>query len=341
MPETVLVADANIDFLDQTRAILERQSYQFIQAINGEDARFKLEQNEIDFFLVNARLPAMDGVELCQFVRQELQLPLPVALMVGQGNAYPPPEALDLADGLLVRPLRPQELLNCLHHLRVIRYFLQETMALREQIAQLEGGGAVASAAPQTPPPTPPPAAPPEPMPEALTATPAPKSAEPEEEEGPLYAMSWFRKMAALEVKRAIRFRHPLSLLLMAYDMTEEYLSAHPQETLEDLSDTLAHSVRSVIRDIDIPVQFSRDHILILLPNTDIEGAISAASRIKGAVTERLHQELMETHGTPPTISIGATTSSIRGRTSWRSTFRGQGSRLVGSVRHPRPAARA
>lgn len=300
MRETILVADPNIDFLDQTRSILEQQNYQFIQAVNGEEAQFKLEQEDVDFLFVNTVLPLVDGITLCQFVREELQLPIPIMLMVGQGEAYPPPEALDIADGVLVRPIRPRELVSALHHLRVVRYFLQENIQLRQQLTDTPGNY-TAPPAPEAPAPTPPPA------PSEPAAPP-----EPHPDDTPLYPMSWFKKLATLEVKRAIRFHHPLSLLLLANDLTDEYLEQTPPDVLAYLSQSLAQSVRNSIRDIDIPVQFSRDHILILLPNTDIEGAISAASRIRGAVYTLLQQAYAPNYGMPPSISIGATTSSVQ-----------------------------
>jgi two-component system cell cycle response regulator len=124
--------------------------------------------------------------------------------------------------------------------------------------------------------------------------------------------MKWFRKLATLEVKRAIRFHQPLSLLLMAYDYTEEYLKAHPENVIELLSTELASALRNSIRAIDIPVQFSRDHLLILLPNTGIEGAIRGATRIKNTLYEHLRQSPAAPYH-PPTVSIGATTSPTQG----------------------------
>lgn len=307
MRETILVADGNIEFLDQTRSILTHHNYHFVQAMSGEEARMKLEQDDIDFCLVNQSLPPDTGLSLCQFVREDLQLPIPVALMVGQGDAYPPHETLDLVDGVLVRPLRPQELINCLHHLRVIRYFLQENAELRRQIAQ---GVPAAPATPiHVPEPTP------QPVPEP-TPQPAPQPAVPVEsspDDTALYPMPWFKRLAALEVQRAIRFRQPLSLLLLAFDLTEPILQQTPEEDLAYLSAVLAQNVRDVIRSIDIPVQFSRDHILILLPNTGVQGVLTAADRIRSAVLHLMHQELAGRYQyTIPTISIGATTSSTQ-----------------------------
>ncbi len=290
MHETILVADPNIQFLDQTRALLESRNYQFVQAMDEQEARLRLEQNEIDLCLINLSLPSAGGTELYRYIREELNSPIPVAWMVGQGEPYPHPEVLDLAESILIRPLRPKELMSCIHNLRMTRHLLEQNYNLSQQ---LEGQGGVQ--APQAAPPN---------------EEPARKEESPDDT--PLYPMSWFRKLAALEVKRAIRFQQPLSLLLMAYDMTDEYLQHCSTEQLEALAQSLAEVVRQTIRDIDIPVQFSQDHILILLPNTGIEGAIQEATRIRQDIWQMLRHELTAHYGEVPTISIGATTSSVQ-----------------------------
>lgn len=293
MHETILVADPNIQFLDHTRALLEHRNIHFIQAMDEQEARMRLEQNDIDMCLINVSLPSSGGPELARFIREELGQPIPIAWMIGQGDAMPDPEVLELAEGLLKRPLRPQEVFSCLHGLRMSRHLLAQNLQMAHQLENHDGSAPAAAPAPA----------------EAAHSAP-PKEESPDDT--PLYPMSWFRKLAALEVKRAIRFHQPLSLLLMAYDMTDDYLQGCPPDQLEGLSRTLAEMVRQTIRDIDIPVQFSQDHILILLPNTGIEGAIQEATRIRQDLTQLLHHELVPQYGEIPTLSIGATTSSVQ-----------------------------
>lgn len=298
MSDTILVADPNIQFLDHTRQLLEEYSFNFVQALNGEEAKLKLELDKIDLCLLNASLPSISGAMLCNYIKQDLQRPIPVAFMIAQGEEIPPPDVLDLSDGLLLRPIRPKELMACIRSLQTIRNLQVQNTELRKRIQP----GVPVSAPPQNAPPPPPPPA----------EEKKPSNNENQEPEGPLYPMNWFRKLATLEVKRAIRFHHPLSLLLMSFDLTEDYLEQYTEQEVALLSETLAKAVRQSIRDIDIPVQFSRDHVLILLPNTGIEGSIQGAARIKGAVTQILRREISPNLG-PPTLSIGATTSSTQG----------------------------
>lgn len=299
MHEAILVADPNIQFLDHTRAILEHRHYQFVQAMDVQEARLRLEQDQVDICLINLNLPSHGGLELYKYIREELARPIPIAWMVAQGDVMPEAEILDLAEGLLLRPLDSKSLLGCIHSLRMSRHLLEQNYHLLQQMenAEVYTGMEPASVAPVV---------------QEQSAPAQPPLSEEPEEDTPLYPMSWFRKLAALEVKRAIRFHQPLSLLLMAYDMTDEYLQQCLPGQLDVLSRSLAETVRQTIRDIDIPVQFSQDHILILLPNTGIEGAIQEATRIRQESLQILRQELTSRYGHIPTISVGATTSSIQ-----------------------------
>jgi len=296
MSETILVADPNMQFLDHTRYLLEKEGYQFLQAINGEEAKMKLELDPVDLFLVNVEMPNIDGPSLCEYIKTDLNRPIPSALMIPSGTAPLSESERSKADALLIRPLRSKELMSCIQSLQTIRSLLIQTHELRRRLSSGEGAS---DSSPNLPP------SPPQSQP------PAPQQQQ-EEEDSPLYPMSWFRKLATLEVKRSIRFHQPLSLLVLAYDMTEEYLQAIDQSTLKVLSDALAESVHEVIRAIDIPVQFSGEHILILLPNTGIEGAIQGATRIKHEILQRLPYKL-PANWQAPTIGIGVTTSSTHG----------------------------
>ncbi|MCB9643359.1 MAG: diguanylate cyclase [Myxococcales bacterium] len=308
MQQTVLVADQNTQFLDQTRFFLEQQGFNFLQSINGEEAKLKLEHDQVDFFLVNVDLPLIDGPTLCEFVRKELGRPCATALMVSQGHPMPSPSRRNVADSLLIRPLQPRMLLTFIQNLETIRRLTIQNLELKRR---LQDPNAPVQSVP-VPAPVPVQAPIPEPVAVPTPAPIAPAAAANDEPDGPLYPMKWFRKLATLEVKRAIRFHQPLSLLLMAYDYTEEFLQGNGEETLEMLSNELGFALRSSIRAIDIPVQFSRDHLLILLPNTGIEGAIRGATRVKNAIYEHLRQGPATSYG-PPTISIGATTSPTQG----------------------------
>jgi PleD family two-component response regulator len=296
--ETVLVVDPNIEFLDRTRQILEEDGYRFLQSMHWEDARLKLEQETIDCLLVNALLDEEGGESLLEYARHTLGLTCGTALMVGQSDPMPDEYVMGRADLLLIRPLRPKELRLALQALAAIRSLLQGGASYAEPVGYNESYLDEPTPVPATP--EPPPVPPPVPVQPA------------EDEDTPLYPMSWFRRLAVLEVKRAIYFGQPLSLLLLSYDMTEDFIAYHSEETLEQLAVALAYAVSQAAREVDLPVQFSRDHILVLLPNTDVIVVLEEASRLKDETTRLLSREF-EGSLQPPSLSVGATTSTSDG----------------------------
>ncbi len=277
---SVLIADPNIHFIDRSRKILESHNYRVIQALDDQEASLRLSEEQIDFALLNIDLPKGGGVIVADKIRSQASSTIPIGWIIPQGRQLPEQELLSRAEGVLIKPVCPKELWTCLHHLKIVGQYLsgqstsRRTPQRSEPASQPAGGSS-------------------------------------EDLNSPLYPISWFRKLAALEVKRALRFQQPLSLILIAFDFDPVYKSRLSNEELNYYSNSLAEAVGVVARDIDIPVQFSQEHILILMPNTDVEGAILEATRIKEELSKILREKL---YSQPmiPTISIGVTTSSAR-----------------------------
>jgi PleD family two-component response regulator len=87
---------------------------------------------------------------------------------------------------------------------------------------------------------------------------------------GRLLQFELFKRILHIELKRSRRYGFPLSLLVATLDEP-----ARPSDR-----DGLASSVRSAIRDIDIPVAFGATDVLVVMPHTDLEGARLVAERI-------------------------------------------------------------
>ncbi len=276
---SVLIADQNIQFIDKARKILPPEEYRIVQALDDSEAKLRLETENIDLCLINADLPKAGGISLLKLIREQMELKLPIAWMISQGRDILPDDFLELAEGVLIRPIRPQELWSCIFHLKVVKRLF-------------DGGLSPAQSAQRD----------------------SSKSREAQSEpnpETPLYPLAWFRKIAALEVKRAIRFQTPLSLIIISYDLLPEQRQMMSEQEQHLLANALAEAVGRTVRDIDIPVQFSPEHVLVLMPNTDVEEVIAEASRLKGEIQRILKEEFFPNQ-LVPTISLGATTSSSK-----------------------------
>lgn len=100
------------------------------------------------------------------------------------------------------------------------------------------------------------------------------------------------------EIARAVRFAHPLSLLMIDIDdfkrVNDQYGHAIGDEVLRVTAGTIAASVRS----IDVAARYGGEEFAVILPETAIVGASVVAERIRAA-----NQSTGTQFGT--TVSIG------------------------------------
>ncbi len=109
-----------------------------------------------------------------------------------------------------------------------------------------------------------------------------------------------FHALLLLELKRAKRYGYPLAACLVAVDLdpgTKLAPALHAQ---------VARTLRAMIRDIDMPVDYADGKFLVLLPYTDLTGAEKLGQRLELAIRgpagmARSAAAKPETH----TISVG------------------------------------
>lgn len=113
------------------------------------------------------------------------------------------------------------------------------------------------------------------------------------------YQFEFFKKVVAIELKRSRRYSFPLSFMLVAYDESD-VISGSPYA--RELFSDLARIIRKGVRDIDIPISFSEESILVMMPHTELDGALVVADRIREQASL-----LPETYGVveETTVSVG------------------------------------
>lgn len=96
-----------------------------------------------------------------------------------------------------------------------------------------------------------------------------------------LQPMERFQQLLELEIKRAKRFEYPLSVALFAVEIAPP---APPPGILGILRARAGNALINSIRDIDIAAQLDHERFLVLLPYTDLKGAVNVARRVIAAV---------------------------------------------------------
>jgi diguanylate cyclase (GGDEF)-like protein len=106
------------------------------------------------------------------------------------------------------------------------------------------------------------------------------------------------------EVERSVRYGHPLAVLMMDIDGFKLFNDTHGHQAGDDVLRRVADVLRKATRTSDVIARYGGDEFMVILPNTNRDGAVSMANRI----TEAFSRERVHTGGgddLPLAISVG------------------------------------
>jgi two-component system cell cycle response regulator len=130
----------------------------------------------------------------------------------------------------------------------------------------------------------------------------------------------FLKKLLLVEVKRSRRYRYPVSLALLAVDGWHERAARLDEALRSAMLGELLALVAGGVRDIDVPVLFDDDRILVFMPHTDGLGARTAAERL--VARARAHPGGL-------TASVGVATHDAEGTMSFAALVRGASGALA------------
>lgn len=120
-----------------------------------------------------------------------------------------------------------------------------------------------------------------------------------------LYNHRYFKEKLESEIQVAKRLQHPVSLVFFDIDHFKSYndINGHPMGDM--LLRSLADILRKSIRTTDIPCRYGGEEFAVILPHTNLEGAMITAEKVRKTieVTEFPNQEKQPNGNV--TISIG------------------------------------
>jgi diguanylate cyclase (GGDEF)-like protein len=101
-----------------------------------------------------------------------------------------------------------------------------------------------------------------------------------------LYNMRHFTSVVSQELERARRFERPLALLMVDVDHLRDVNTAHGHVAGDRALKSVAASLIRATREYDVAARFGGDEFCVLLPETELEGALVVAERIRSLVEE-------------------------------------------------------
>lgn len=124
-----------------------------------------------------------------------------------------------------------------------------------------------------------------------------------------LYNHRYFQEILEREVQRSIRYKHPLSLLLLDIDFFKNVNDTYGHPSGDRVLQLVSRKMEQLVRHCDIVARYGGEEFAIVLPETGRNGANVLATRIRRGI-EQLKIKLNEKE-ISVTVSIGLTSTDI------------------------------
>ncbi len=122
-----------------------------------------------------------------------------------------------------------------------------------------------------------------------------------------LYNHGYFKQRLEEEFQRSVRFGHPLSLIMIDIDDFKEFNDSFGHPRGDRVLKSVSSVIRGNLRDMDIAARYGGEEFVVLLPETECDGATMVAERIRAEV-EHVRYEIADSVEVSRTVSIGVAT---------------------------------
>jgi len=99
-----------------------------------------------------------------------------------------------------------------------------------------------------------------------------------------LYNKSTIMRVIRDELKRAKRYKHSMSLLVVTIDGYDKMQKGNPAGTVDSVLKGVANFLMNIVRDVDIPARYDVNTFLVVCPETDPKGVAVLAERVRSKI---------------------------------------------------------
>lgn len=269
----ILLVDDKQSNLKTLRTILEDVDVEFIQALSGSEALQKIQQNDFALAILSVQMPEMDGFEAAALMRQNNktdQIPILFVTAISKVQNHIITGYKSGAVDYICKPFDPTIILakvSVFLELYRCRRDLEETQKeLYEQTRLLERLAIT----------------------DDLTG---------------LYNRRHLNHILKQEFERCLRYETPLACLMIDLDIFKKVNDTYGHGFGDTVLCEFSRRIRYTLRASDIAFRFGGDEVLVLLPQTDIEGAKQTAEKIRLRCAAAPVSDA--DHKTTVTVSVG------------------------------------
>jgi diguanylate cyclase (GGDEF)-like protein len=268
---TILLVEDNKGQSSVITDFLEKNGYEVVLAEDGMSAIKAAKTEHPDIILLDRILPDIEGSDVCRWLKLDQGTRgIPVIMLTAKDSVSDKVVGLEAgADDYLPKPFDENEL-NARIYAQLRTKSQQDELKQKNQ--QLEDMlTRVETLA----------------ISDSLTG---------------LFNRRRFEFVLSNEFKRAIRYKSPLSCLMIDIDHFKKVNDALGHQAGDALLREIAQIIQRCIRDVDTIARWGGEEFVVLGPNTSTENAKLAAARILNAVSQQVFADFK---GIKITVSIG------------------------------------
>jgi len=132
--ETILIVDDEKNYPPILSAVLEEEGFETLTAYSGHEALSVLKDSDVDLVLTDMKMPAMDGIELLERIKQK-DPGLPVIMMTAHGTVEKAVEAMQKgAYNYILKPFDNERLVIYVNKAIHMYQVIKENRRLRKTV---------------------------------------------------------------------------------------------------------------------------------------------------------------------------------------------------------------
>ncbi len=255
-PTTILVADDEPSNRSLLQRRLERAGYSVVTARDGREAVDNARATLPDLILLDVMMPVMDGLEACRVIKaDEATRDIPVIFLSARDETDVKVNGLSMgANDYISKPFNAEELLA---RVDVAMRIKREQDHLRSTVVEARADAETALESAMT---------------DALTG---------------LLNRYGLQRVMPREYAEAQRYGRPLSCLMIDLDNFKSINDTYGHPAGDIALQQIAEILIEAVRRSDTTCRYGGEEFLVLLPETNLDGAIALAEKIRETAASR------------------------------------------------------